>query len=459
MNKLISMDKAKEQLNVYKQYIHFIMNAEKEGITLPKLDLNLVFKGNIGVGKTTMAKILANDLYQMGFLKTRKLVKVGRADLIASDIENTRKKTKEKINEAKDGILYVEDADLLFFSEADLCGISCISTLIEAMSDKKGKIIIIFAGDSELVQTFLDINVDVRSKISHTFNFEKYSLEELMEILKVKLKNNGLQLDDDENITVALNSVIEHFMIMKYFENGIFIDMLIQQIIIKHTNLYKDIKKITLDSIPTIDEMIEVVPDTALVDPEKVPEEVIHRVAYHELGHAIVRKVLVDEHNIERITIRADADGDLGLVQHKVSESTRLLPTEDEINGNLAVLFAGMVAEKHFLGSHSGGCCSDYENIKLIVDDMIHRYCMRDFSLSDEVNANNIMKKAKEMAEKIIFSYGEVIEYIKIYLVMKQTISGEELDALIDCYNQEISINDAITMLTEGVDNLEEIKE
>ena len=455
---LIGMEEIKEKVKEYEKFVKFISKSKEEGIQLPKMDMNIVFTGPIGVGKTSIANDIADILYKEKIIKNNKVVKVNRNDLVSVEPGKTTEITQKVIDNAEGSVIYIEDANLLYLDDNDISGLECTTTLIKNMEEKKGEIVFIFAGYEELMQDFVNINVDIRSRIAFTFNFPTYTTEELLEIFKYKINNMGLFLK--KGVIKKVTKVINHFQIMKYFENGVFIDILIQQILIKHTKNYKEnnIKMIITCDIPTIEEMINVVPDISVVDPENIPEEIMHRTAYHELGHAIVRKVLTDEHNIERITIKADADGDLGLVAFKFSESTRILPTEDELRNNISIYFAGMVAEKTFYGSHSGGCCSDYAAIKGTVSAMINDYCMKDFSLSDTDNANKIMKDAKEVAEKIVFAYKEVIEYIKVYLVMRQTISGEELDLLMEFYEQGVDIEDAIKILEAGIENLQIIE-
>ena len=224
---------------------------------------------------------------------------------------------------------------------------------------------------------------------------------------------------------------------MKDFGNGRFIDKILQQILIKHSQRGNNIKNIELNGIPEISEIIKTMPSTFSLNTNDISQEMINRVAYHELGHAIVRNILTNKHNISEISIEPD-NGSYGKVTHTIT-SDAFLPTEDFWYNELASIFAGMVAEKIFLGSHSSGCSDDYRKIKEITATMIDAYCMKNFDWTDEQNKAEIMKKARKIAEDVINNNKEIIEYVKDYLIEHKTITGEKLDELIDEYNEDIT--------------------
>lgn len=437
LDKIIGMGDIKKKIIEFENYVQFMQKTKALGIKLPNSNMHMLFSGPAGTGKTTIARIIANILYQIGLLKENKMIEVSRADLIGQYLGQTAPKTQEVIDKAMGGILFIDEAYSLYLRDDDMYGSECIATLIKNMEDKKGEFIVIFAGYEKEMQDFMDANSGIRSRIGYTFNFTNYTESELFDILKVKVKNMGFTLKKDAEQQIL--KIIKYFISMKDFGNGRFVDKILQQILIKHSQFDNNIKLISANSIPEISEIIKTMPSSFSFNTNDMSEEIINRVAYHELGHAIVRKILTNKHNITEISIEPD-NGSYGKVIHAIA-SDAFLPTEDFWYNELASIFAGMVAEKIFLGSHSGGCSDDYRKIKEITNTMVDTYCMKNFDWTDEQNKAEIMKKARKIAEDVIVNNKEVIKYVKDYLIEHKTITGEKLDELIEEYNEDVTRN------------------
>ena len=162
-------------------------------------NLHLVLTGNPGTGKTTVAKLLGEIYYELGYLKSGHTVKVTRADLVGEYVGSTAIKTREKIEEAMGGVLFIDEAyDLKREGDnGNDFGQEAINTILEAMSDKNGQFAVIAAGYPNEMQTFIDSNPGLKRRFRRVINIEDYTAEELQQIFDMNMKNSGYIVDED----------------------------------------------------------------------------------------------------------------------------------------------------------------------------------------------------------------------------------------------------------------------
>lgn len=162
-------------------------------------NLHLVLTGNPCTGKTTVAKLLGEIYYELGYLKSGHTVKVTRADLVGEYIGQTAVKTREKIEEAMGGVLFIDEAyDLKREGDSgNDFGQEAINTILEAMSDKNGQFAVIAAGYPNEMQTFIDSNPGLQRRFRRVINIEDYTAEELQQIFNMNMKNNGYVVDEE----------------------------------------------------------------------------------------------------------------------------------------------------------------------------------------------------------------------------------------------------------------------
>lgn len=192
----------------------------------------MLFKGNSGTGKTTIARIIANILYNLGYIKENKLIEVDKKDLIAEYLGQTPVKTAKVIQSAMGGVLFIDEAYSIVARSDDMYGAECIATLLKTMEDHKNEFVVIFAGYKQEMEMFADSNPGLFSRIGYTFDFNDYSEEELYEIFKIKLNKYEYGIEP-----AAIDKVTDLFATYsknKNFGNGRFVDNVLQKALISH---------------------------------------------------------------------------------------------------------------------------------------------------------------------------------------------------------------------------------
>lgn len=165
--------------------------------------LHLIFEGNPGTGKTTVARIIADVLYQIHVIRTNKLVETDRSGLVAGYTGQTALKTKEVIDSALDGVLFIDEAYSLAQGGPTDFGREAIDTLVKAMEDNRDRLVVILAGYPENMQNFLDTNPGLTSRFSEIIHFPDYTLDELLEIAHRMYVQQGYHLTPEAETRLA----------------------------------------------------------------------------------------------------------------------------------------------------------------------------------------------------------------------------------------------------------------
>jgi SpoVK/Ycf46/Vps4 family AAA+-type ATPase len=198
LDSLVGLSQIKKDVRSLINLIKVRKLREENGLAVPPLSLHMVFTGNPGTGKTTVARLLSRLYHSIGILSEGTLLEVDRSGLVAGYVGQTALKTKEAVEKAKGGILFVDEAySLSPEGSGNDFGQEAIGIILKSMEDMRNELVVIVAGYPEPMNRFISSNPGLESRFGKYFNFEDYNSAELMQIYKSMCEKNQYENDEE----------------------------------------------------------------------------------------------------------------------------------------------------------------------------------------------------------------------------------------------------------------------
>ena len=194
INELVGLAPVKEYVFGLADNLQVQQRRAAAGLKTASLSMHMIFTGNPGTGKTTIARLVARYLKAIGALKGGQLVEVTRADLVGRYTGHTAPLTNSVIESALGGVLFIDEAYSLYRGEQDSFGLEAIDTLVKGMEDHRDELVVILAGYTKEMETFLTANSGLASRFPNRIEFPDYTAVELLQITQVLAKNKGYTL-------------------------------------------------------------------------------------------------------------------------------------------------------------------------------------------------------------------------------------------------------------------------
>ena len=197
MNRIVGLQTVKDYVLSLEQNYVIQRLRESRGMKADVPTMHMIFTGNPGTGKTTIARLVSRYLKAMGVLTGGQLIEVTRADLVGKYVGHTAPLTQQVIRSAIGGVLFIDEAYALYRGADDSFGLEAIDTIVKGMEDNRENLIVILAGYSREMEEFLTANSGLKSRFPNIIEFPDYTAEELLKITRITVENKGYTLSPD----------------------------------------------------------------------------------------------------------------------------------------------------------------------------------------------------------------------------------------------------------------------
>ena len=215
LNDIVGLDEVKTYLNSLEQHLKISKLRAKKGLKTAEVSKHMIFTGNPGTGKTTIARIVSKMMKVAGVLENGQLVEVSRSDLVGKYVGHTAPLTMSVVNSALGGVLFIDEAYSLYRGKDDSFGLEAIDTLVKAMEDHRDDLIVILAGYKKEMESFLDANSGLKSRFANIINFPDYTGEQMLQIAQNIARGKDYVIDEE-----ASAKLLEYFTIVQSKEDS-----------------------------------------------------------------------------------------------------------------------------------------------------------------------------------------------------------------------------------------------
>ena len=229
LSELIGLEEVKIVLNQQLAYNRVSALRQAHGFSNEISNRHLIFSGNPGTGKTVVARLFSEILYNNKIIQENKLVEVGRTDLVGEYVGQTAPKVRKAFDDARGGVLFIDEAYSLTPSSERDFGNEAISALIQEMENRRDEVLVIFAGYEELMAQFIKTNPGLSSRISREIKFLDYTIDQLIDILELIVNKRYYQLTDD--CKVVLRQHFSEVVNSRNFGNARYVRKLVDEIV------------------------------------------------------------------------------------------------------------------------------------------------------------------------------------------------------------------------------------
>ncbi len=270
LQEMIGLDSAKAVIRKALNYYKMQKLYEEKGVKRDHPAMHMVFSGNPGTAKTTVARLFARIMKDNGLLSKGQLIEVGRGDLVGKYVGSTAPNVQAKFKAASGGVLFIDEAYSLVDDRNGLYGDEAINTIVQEMENHREDVVVIFAGYPDKMEEFISRNPGLRSRIAFHVPFEDYTSADLCKIAELIAKNKGLVLDGEA--IDKLSNVFEIARKQGDFGNGRYVRNILEQARMSQATrlLDSDFESISASDVSTIKAEDIAVPEVKTAERRKI---------------------------------------------------------------------------------------------------------------------------------------------------------------------------------------------
>ncbi len=254
LDRLIGLGNIKTEVHTLANFLKVQAKRKEAGLPTTELSLHMVFNGNPGTGKTTVARIVGKIFGAMGILEKGHLVETDRSGLVAEYAGQTGPKSHKKIDEAIEGVLFIDEAYTLIAADGDdPYGHEAVQTLLKRMEDDRERLVVILAGYPEEMATLLQSNPGLSSRFSRQLDFVDYTPLELVRIFGLMCQKNQYQLASAVRARAIVGLTCLHARRDRHFGNGRTVRNLFEDAIRRQANRIAAISELTVEQLAALE--------------------------------------------------------------------------------------------------------------------------------------------------------------------------------------------------------------